>query len=349
MAIHQALGLLFSLAVAAALALTFVLRPLPPMPPTELRIQHLLMLDVLTIGERLVSVGQRGQIFISDDHGQQWQRVDSPTTATLTALAQIDAQRLVAVGHDSVILLSDDGGEHWQVVFSQAESEEPLLAVYFYSAYQGIAVGAYGRYLYSYDGGQTWMPRSLNGEDMHFNALARVGASLLLAGEAGTLLRSDDGGEHWYTLDSPYVGSFFGLLPLADDRVLVYWMRGQVYHSADAGETWQAVVTHTQSAIFGGWANAQQVLLTGHNGLLLYSADAGMRFKPVDTASSRSFTRITASGRPAEWLLIGEQGGKHWSLRDTLHSNHEIAAPTVSVQTSHPSEETFSLETAHPD
>ena len=311
---NQALGLLFSLAVAVALALSFVQRPLPPQPPTEVQMDHLLMLDGLNMDGRLISVGQHGQIFISDDHGQHWQRVDSPTDATLTALAPVDEQRLVAVGHDSVIVLSTDRGRHWQLVFAQPQAEEPLLAVNFDPQGQGIAVGAYGRYLYSQDGGQTWQPQVLSDEDMHLNGIAAVGSALLLAGEAGTLLRSDDGGQQWYALDSPYQGSFFGLLAVADGAVLAYGMRGQVYLSPDAGQTWQPVVTATESALFAGWADQQQVILAGHNGQVLYSRDAGRSFIPIDTASSRSFTAVTPTGRPAEWLLSGEQGGQKLDL-----------------------------------
>jgi photosystem II stability/assembly factor-like uncharacterized protein len=267
--LNRILGIFFPLFVVAAAAFAFSERPDPPMPDTRLQIQHLLMLDTVAVGTRLVAVGERGRIFLSDDGGNEWRSAASDTQATLTAVGTVDSKRLVAVGHDSVILLSDDAGAHWRTVLADPEAEEPLLSVRFDPGGRGHAVGAYGRFLESTDGGLSWHKRYLDSNDFHFNAIARVGESLLLAGEAGTLMRSDDGGQDWYEIDSPYVGSFFGLLELPDDAVLVFGMRGQVYRSEDAGESWERVKTGTQLSIFAGHALADgRLVLVGQNGLL---------------------------------------------------------------------------------
>jgi len=310
-------GIFFSLFVVSAVVFAFSPRTDPPMPPTAVHIDHLLILDVRAVGSRLISVGERGYIFVSDNAGRDWRRSDSPTEATLTAIGVVDDRRIVAVGHDSVILLSEDAGERWRTVFVAPDEEEPLLSVWFDTDGRGFAVGAYGRFLASNDGGATWDMRDLDGNDFHFNAMARVGDALLLGGEAGTLLRSDDGGESWDALDSPYEGSFFGLLALSDGSVLAFGMRGHVYRSDNAGDDWVEVDTGILSSIFGGHVLADgRVVLAGQNGLILVSDDAVQGFSRLDVDASLTFSKVIASGLPNELILVGEHGVTRLTIDD---------------------------------
>lgn len=314
---NRAIGLLFALFVVSAVAFAFSERPAPEMPPTQVGIGHLLMLDAAAVGTRLVTVGERGYIFLSDDGGYGWRQAVTPNGATLTAISVVGGRRLAAVGHDGVILLSDDAGERWRTVFAAPQDEEPLLDVWFDASGQGLAVGAYGRFLESTDGGATWEQRRLDESDLHFNAIARAGDALLLAGEAGLLLRSDDGGQVWTTLPAPYAGSFFGLLELPDNRLLLFGMRGHAYLSEDAGASWQEVETGTTLSIFGGHVLADgRVLLVGQNGLVLLGEDRGRRFVELEIDSSSTFSTAIAAGGMGEVLLLGEHGFTRLRLND---------------------------------
>lgn len=309
---HRVMGILFVGFVLAAVGFAFSPRSDPPMPPTQVRIGHLQMLDVAAREDgRLVAVGERGHIFISDDRGSDWRAALSPNTATLTAVRFIDARRLVAVGHDALILRSHDGGESWSEVQRDAEAEEPLLSVWLDEGGRGFAVGAYGRFEFSTDGGATWQRRELeaNEEALHLNAIVRMDEDvLLIAGEAGTLLRSQDGGERWESLASPYSGSYFGALALPDGGVLVYGMRGHVFRSDDGGETWQELATGVQGSLFGGRALGDgRVVLVGQNGVVLVSEDEGRSFARVEGVDRRTRTALAATG-PDDVVLVGEEG-----------------------------------------
>jgi photosystem II stability/assembly factor-like uncharacterized protein len=65
-------------------------------------------------GERLVSVGVRGLIIISDDAGQSWRQVASPVNSDLVAVRFISPKQGWAGGHDGVILSTLDGGQTWK-------------------------------------------------------------------------------------------------------------------------------------------------------------------------------------------------------------------------------------------
>jgi photosystem II stability/assembly factor-like uncharacterized protein len=308
---NRVIGLVFTVFVALAASYAFSARKLPPMPATETHIQNVLLLDAQRHNERLVTVGEHGLIFISDDAGASWRKVASHTDATLTSVAFADAKLGLTVGHDAVILRSADGGLSWQEVFRDAQQLRPLLHVMFIDPQRAIAVGAYGAYFESLDGGATWNERRIIETDPHFNALARLtNGTLLLAGEAGTLLRSTDGGVQWEKLASPYNGSFFGLLPLPEDAVLMFGMRGNIFRSADRGASWQAITTDSENTLFGATVDhAGQIVLVGQNGVVLASRDAGRNFALVSTQTSRTLSAVKFSSKATKDVLVFGEGG----------------------------------------
>ncbi|HRP22506.1 MAG TPA: YCF48-related protein [Thauera sp.] len=315
---HRVIGVLFVGFVLAAVAFAFSPRSDPPMPLTQVRIGHLQMLDVAAREDgRLIAVGERGHIFVSDDRGTAWRAAQTPSTTTLTAVRFVDAQRVVAVGHDALILRSDDGGESWSEVQRDAEAEEPLLGVWLDEGGRGFAVGAYGRFELTVDGGASWERRELeaNEEALHLNAIVRVDEDVfVIAGEAGTLLRSQDGGATWQALASPYSGSYFGALALPRGAVLVYGMRGHVFRSDDGGETWQEVATEVQGSLFGGRVLGDgRVVLVGQNGVVLVSEDEGRSFVRVERVDRRTRAALAEAGAD-EVVLVGEEGADRLPL-----------------------------------
>lgn len=311
---NKAVGFLFALYVLVMAAIAFSERSDPPMPPTEVRIQNLLMLDAVMVEERIVAVGERGRIFLSDDGGRDWRAAMVEGEATLTAIALVGGDTLVAVGHDAVIQRSTDRGATWTRVHEDGDAEEPLLSVSFDATGRGFAGGAYGRFMESDDGGQTWVERELNGLDFHFNAIATSGDVMILAGEAGTLLRSGDRGETWEALDSPYEGSFFGALALPGDAFLIFGMRGHVFRTDDGGDSWQELDTGLQASLFGGRVLGDgRVVLTGQSGALLLSDDGGRSFRSLVGAERLVRAAIVDVGAD-EVLLIGEEGFERANL-----------------------------------
>ena len=190
-----------------------------PLPPRT--IERLLLVDGERFGNRIVAVGDRGYIVLSDDHGKSWRRAKAPAAPLLTAIDFLDDQLGIAVGHDSVILLSADRGESWSQQFSAPDEKRPLLDVLFVKKSFAVAVGAYGAYYDSTDGGKTWSGRKITNDDRHFNAIVEIGdGHLLIFGEAGLVLASNDWGKTWAPLASPYKGSFFGAL-VADNGAIL--------------------------------------------------------------------------------------------------------------------------------
>ena len=133
---------------------------------------------------RIVAVGERGVVILSDDGGMHWRQASTPVSVTLTAVRFAGGQQGVAVGHGGVVLTSADGGESWQlrldgqraVLLAQEDAkasgnprllenvelmmaegpDKPFLDVSLRASTARLVVGAYGLAFGSADVGKTW-------------------------------------------------------------------------------------------------------------------------------------------------------------------------------------------------
>ncbi len=286
-----------------------------------------LMLDLAMAGKRLVSVGERGHVMLSDDQGRNWRQAKSvPTRAMLTAVFFVDADYGWAVGHDETILNTVDGGETWTRSHFAPEAQQPLLDLWFANRVSGIAVGAYGAYFTTNDGGRTWSgakfaPAPPAGTtaaapvdefdlppDYHLNRIVGVGNRLYIAAERGQLYRSDDRGANWRALKSPYEGSFFGLVPIRGEGLLAFGLRGRLFKSGDGGENWFPVESHTTAMLTDGIAiNDLRVVIGGLAGVILVSRDAGATFR-LTQQDDRKGVSAVLPGPPGAVVVAGEGG-----------------------------------------
>jgi photosystem II stability/assembly factor-like uncharacterized protein len=293
-----------------------------------------LLLDGGRLDGRLVAVGERGHVLVSDDGGASWRQVVVPAAVLLTAVSFPDGRHGWAVGHDGVVIATGDAGESWTLQNFAPDQERPLLDVLFHDADHGLAIGAYGYYLRTDDGGETWTeelfePEPLPDEadeedewglgdvlsDLHLNALDARGERVYIAAEAGHLFRSDDRGETWRELPSPYEGSFFGVLVLDDpDDVLVLGLRGHLFRSEDGGETWAELALDIDAQLTDARRLADgRVLITGRSGLVLLSDDGGRSFRVVPTETRTAYATAIQAEDGAVWLL-GEPGLRRLAL-----------------------------------
>ena len=297
----------------AAAAAKDILPASGPMYPQTM--QRLLLVDAERLGNRIVAVGDRGYIVISDDFGKAWRRARAPAAPLLTAIDFLDDTLGMAVGHDSVILTTADRGETWTQAFSAPAEQRPLLDILFVKKDFAVAVGAYGAYYESADAGKTWTARKITQDDKHFNTVLELGEGrLLILGEAGTVLASNDWGKTWNPVAAPYKGSFFGGIVAQDGTVLAYGMRGRIFRSKDKGATWAQVDNASSATLMGGDRLPDgAIVLAGAAGTALVSRDNGQSFQPIQTKTTRALSK-PVPGAPGVVLLLGEGGPREASV-----------------------------------
>jgi photosystem II stability/assembly factor-like uncharacterized protein len=252
-------------------------------------------------GNRLVAVGERGIVVLSDDQGQTWRQVPVPVSVGLTAVHFIDAQHGWIAGHGGVVLATSDGGQSWnkqldglqvaELVLRDAQAagdtkaiaegerlvadgaDKPFLDIRFDDTQHGLVVGAYNLALTTADGGKTWQPISRrldNPRGLHLYSARARGNELVISGEQGLVLRSTDHGASFQRLVTPYKGSFFtAALPGAKDIVLA-GLRGNVWRSGDGGTTWKQLAMPEPVSVTASALDDQgRLWLTNQAGVVL--------------------------------------------------------------------------------
>ena len=286
-------------------------------------------LAVTRAGRRLVAVGERGTVLLSDDAGTSWRQAKVPVQTTLTAVRFVNERSGWAAGHLGVILKSSDGGESWtkqldglraaELIADAARSsnderaqrdakrfveegpDKPFFDLDFSDAQHGIAVGAYNLAFTTADGGAHWTPLQLpNPKSLHLYGVRFSGGSVYVAGEQGLLLKSVDNGAVFSALPSPYKGSFFGLLAARSGTLIAYGLRGNAFRSADQGASWEKLETGVPVSISAALElDGGALALLGQTGELLLSRDDG-----------RSVTKAppAAGPMPATGLAAADAG-----------------------------------------
>lgn len=294
-------------------------------------------------GSRVVAIGERGLVVLSDDQGKTWRQARQvPVSVSLTALSFVDAQRGWAVGHGGAILHTADGGETWtrqadgvslaQAALAEAEQlvaqrpgdaaaeraladarrlvedgpDKPLLDVRFADARRGWAVGAYNLFFETTNGGTTWRSVSTrldNPRALHLNALAVQGQTLWIAGEQGVLYRSRDAGQTFEALASPYKGSWFSLALGDDGAVTVGGLRGNAFRSPDGGATWKAIEALPPVSIVSASARADGSVLLSNQAGQLFVTRADAPAQPLRVAPMPPLNGLLLLGRQAALAL----------------------------------------------
>lgn len=283
-------------------------------------------------GARIVAVGERGLVVLSDDGGQTWRQAHQvPVSTTLTALFFANDKLGWAVGHGGVVLHTRDGGETWtlqadgatlakaalqaaQAAAQQSPDsptaqralkdaqilladgpDKPLLDVYFQDAQRGWVVGAYNLFFETTDGGATWKglgPRLDNPKALHLYAIRAQGQSVFIVGEQGRIYRSLDNGQSFQSLASPYKGSWFTLALPGDGSVVAAGLRGNAFRSPDGGNTWLRIEGAPPVSFLSATALKDGSVLLANQGGQLFSLRQGSALSPVPVPPMPPLTNL---------------------------------------------------------
>lgn len=305
-----------------------------------------IMLAIAYAEKRLVAVGERGIVQLSDDNGGTWRQAKVPVSVTLTGVHFPSATKGWAVGHSGVVLHSEDAGQTWvkqldgseaariiaedamkraktaegasaQAIVADAERfvadgpDKPFLDVYFADERNGMVVGAYGLAFTTNDGGRhwvSWIHNIPNPNGKHLYRIYSHESALWIIGEQGALFRSQSQGKAFVVEDSPYPGSLFGMTSGAKRNLVVFGLRGNAFHSDDDGQKWSKInIGTTASFTAGTRLEDGSLILVDQAGRILRSIDQGRTFTSLPMTQQFPITGVI-QGNDGSLVLTSVRG-----------------------------------------
>ena len=229
------------------------------------------LIDVAVQGDRRLTVGQMGGIWVSDS-GEPWRAVESGTEERLMSVDLNAAGLAIAVGSFDLILLSYDGGETWE--------ESPLqLAPH--------VEGHYDPHLY----------------DVQVNP----DGSALIVGEFGLILRTIDQGRNWDIVHQG-VASLSGVHVRTDGTGFAVGQDGAVLRTADGGQTWTRLATPTSGNLLGVWSTGDGQATVSGMRYMIVSDDDGDSWWPVADAEVNTNWYGKMAATDAGFIAVGHSG-----------------------------------------
>lgn len=270
------------------------------------------------------AVGHSGVILHTSDGGKSWATQFDGNHANKMIITQ--AENRYKIASAQVDSASEDELEDLEFAAEDAQyaledaridaevgASKPFLDVLFSSPTEGFAVGAYGYFFKTKDGGTTWENyggRIENPDRFHLNSINKTkGGTLFIVGEAGIIFRSTDDGESWESIESPYSGSFFGVSGTHEkNAVIVFGLRGHLYRSQNAGDSWVSIDTGSEGTLMSASLNQEgDISIVGNSGTVLFSKNGGRSFTEVirdDRLSNTSAVYVESE----KLALVGEDG-----------------------------------------
>jgi photosystem II stability/assembly factor-like uncharacterized protein len=276
------------------------------------------------------AVGHDGLILFSQDGGESW-RVQRDGLAVQQQvnleMREIAYSRLAKLQQELELVDEESRPElelaledaQWDMEDADLMLEEPVFTspymdAWFQDGERGWAIGAFGTFVGTVDGGQHWVDRAPdidNPDEFHLNTLTGDGnGRIFMAGEGGVMFRSLDSGESWESLEPFYEGSWFGTVYQAkNDTLFVFGLQGNLYRSADFGTTWQPIANDSNTSLAGGSASAEgEIVVVGGVGTVLLSTDGGSSFKRIMMEDRLGLT--SGLVRDGKMILVGQGGAK---------------------------------------
>lgn len=275
------------------------------------------LLDVTRAGQRLVAVGERGHILLSDDNGLNWRQSPVPVSLTLTAVHFPSEKKGWAVGHDGVVLHSPDGGESWAVQFDGAEANQLRFNQ------MGVEVAAKEAALSQMTEDEL-EEAEIAFEDLRY-ALDDARYSLeegttnpfldvvflddnigFIVGAYGMIFRTDDGGDTWQfwsgRIRNPD-GFHFNAISSSGESLFMAGEAGTLYRSIDKGQSWESLESPYVGSFFGIVSNqhGKEVIALGLRGNVFRSIDGGDSWQQFETSVETPFSggKLLSDGRLA--------------------------------------------------
>jgi photosystem II stability/assembly factor-like uncharacterized protein len=307
--------------VKSAMALDWPVELIQPAAISTLA-QSGLFNDITRSGSRLVAVGERGRIMLSDDNGLSWRQVRSPVSTTLICCRFASAKVGWISGQMGVVLKTTDAGDSWSRVLDGFTAASAMVA----EAKADVARPGAAPSPPSDDTAPTELQNAQffvsSGASIPLLTILPISEThLLVFGGFGLALESLDGGSSWKGMAARVLdpnGFHIYAALQSSDAVVAVGEQGLILRGPPDG-TLNTIQSPFSGSLFGllSLASGNQ-LAFGLQGAVLLSADDGLTWKSGIPATGNSI--LAGVVLQDQRILLGDEGGNLLLSRDAGHS-----------------------------
>ncbi len=272
------------------------------------------LMDITAMGNRLLSVGDRGGILISSDQGASWRQAQVPVSVLLTAVTAATAEIAWAVGHDGTLIKTSDRGETWHLTLDGTRINQ-LIA----DDYQRLLASAEADPNSSEDFLDELRFRTEDAQLALQNKQLRTLLDVAFVdadngyvlGAYGLLLATQDGGRSWQpmleALDNPD-GFHLNSIAFNDTAVLIAGEAGTLFRRINGDTQWQTLDSPYEGSFFGiHTLGDNRLLVYGLRGNAFVSDDGGDNWRQMPLPLNRTLTGA-AQLEDGTLVLVGSFG-----------------------------------------
>jgi photosystem II stability/assembly factor-like uncharacterized protein len=276
---------------------------------------------------RVVVVGDKGVVMLSDNEGQTWLRqqlkhgfkYDDLYSVAFTA----DGSSGWVVGDHGVIFRTDDHGATWIEQKVPAGATGALTKIAVSGAQNACAGGDHGVILCTSDGGATWNLQKIG--DIGLFDLAFTDANNGWAvGEFKTMLHTSDGGKSWKIASGgdrmKTTDPYFAIAFAGGHNGLALGVAGDALETSDGGAIWKPAdlsIEHKSFyAVVAPPTPAGAFFAAGETGVA--ALIVGGKLSQIQSGTSNAIAGLAFSEHLAiavglsGTLLKSNDGGQHW-------------------------------------
>lgn len=210
-------------------------------------------------GDTVIVVnGTTSEYAYSWDAGTTWPVVTTPIQV-MNDVFMLGATKAWFCGHNGYIYYSNDRGATVTLQDAGVATAQSLNMIAFADANRGYAVGDSNAFVYTRDGGDTWVAgtgpaAAVFPNDLYAVAVVPNSDILVVTDESGNKYRSEDYGQNWTTIFTANINTAGGIpgVAMCDCNVIAFVSNNQdpyfyasptgyMYQSIDGGVTWTGI------------------------------------------------------------------------------------------------------------
>ncbi len=235
-----------------------------------------------------------------------WKTIDTGTSKDFSGISCPDARTCFLVsglylsGGTGGIVKTSDGGEKFTLLSSPTSN--PLHAISCPTKNTCYAVGDFGTFLKTVDGGVTWIETSLGNKSsppQFTDVLALDAQKVMISGKDGIFFRSEDGGASWNRPTLRTVADLLDIYFLDGTTGFLSGSDGALFKTTDSGSTWTFVPVLRSAG--------QIVNIKGDGKSLLYAVGTTVN-KSTDGGDTWTTLTVGANGMAKSYQAVAVLG-----------------------------------------